>query len=202
MELIETTYFGWNALAHAAGCQTPVWDDAEVLREEGIRPLAGSTEPHGCANGDCTHATTFDRLRLRLLCRDCDTVHTISAESLGQALTHTSATGWGQRPRQIGEVWLWPGRPVVPGGEPTQYLVTRQAATVTEATLYGITSRYRDASGTPLWIAAAVPDPDGAHQVSTLRWRYSSNGLAELEDAAAFIADAELPAVRPLVVSV
>ncbi|MEU9245821.1 hypothetical protein [Streptomyces sp. NPDC048385] len=202
MELIETTYLGWNPLAHAVGCARPVWDDAEVIHEEGGRPLAGSTEPHTCANGDCSHGGTFDRVRLRVLCRTCGTVHVISGESLGQAISHTSLTGWGQPPRQIGEVWLWPGRPVIPGGGPRQYLVTRQAATVTEATLYGIITGYLDAAHRPLWIAGAVPDAAGAHQVSSIRWRYASNGLTTIEGAAAWIANAELPAVRPLVVTV
>ena len=68
------------------------------------------------------------------------------------------------------------------------------------ATLYGIITGYRDADQTPLWIAAAVPDPAGAHQVHSLRWRHASRGLAALEDAAAWIADVEI--ARRLVVAV
>ncbi|MFI1723880.1 hypothetical protein [Streptomyces sp. NPDC020489] len=202
MDLIETVYFGWNALAHAPGCPTPVWDDADVLHTEGLRPGVRGDDHHTCAHPDCTHADTFPRVQLRLLCRDCQTVHTISGDSLTHVLSHTSATGWGQPPRQVGEVWLWPGRPVIEGGDPTQYLVTRQPQTVTRAALYGIITRYRDAQGTPLWIAGAVPDEAGAHQVHSLRWRYSSRGLAALEDAAAWIADVETAPQRPLVVAV
>ncbi|MET7475116.1 hypothetical protein ABZT17_12250 [Streptomyces sp. NPDC005648] len=200
MDLIETVYFGWNPLAHAEGCTTPVWDDAEVLHSEGIRPGITGDEHHTCPNGICTHADAFGRVHLRLLCRTCHTVHTLSGESLTQAISHTSATGWGQPPRQIGELWLWPGRPVIAGGEPHQYLVTRQPYSVTTETLYGIITRYRDADGTPRWLAGAVPDEDGAHQISTLRWRHSSHGLAELEDAAAWITDAET--VRTVAVAV
>ncbi|MFI5685855.1 hypothetical protein [Streptomyces sp. NPDC051636] len=201
-ELIEHVYFGWNPLAHAPGCARPVWDDAQALHSEGGRPVATGAEHHACGNDICSHGDTFTRVQLRLICTSCGTVHTIFGESLTQVISHTSATGWGQPPRQIGEVWLWPGRPAIPGGEPHQYLVTRQPATVTEATLYGLITRYRDAFGTPLWIAGAVPDPDGAHHVSTLRWRYASNGLTTLEEAAAWIADAELCQARPLVVAV
>lgn len=202
MDLIETVYFGWNPLAHAEGCTNPVWDDAQVLHSEGVRPGIAGDEHHACANGICSHADTFTRVQLRLLCTTCGTVHTISGESLIQVISHTSATGWGQPPIQMGEVWLWPGRPTIAGGQPRQYLVTRQAATVTPDTLYGLITGYRDADQTPRWIAAAVPDEQGAHQVHSLRWRHASRGLAALEDAAAWIADAELRAVRPLVVAV
>ncbi|MEU6376760.1 hypothetical protein [Streptomyces sp. NPDC046909] len=202
MDLIETVYFGWNALAHADGCETPVWDDAEVMHSEGIRPGITGDEHHACAHDICTHSDSFTRVQLRLLCRTCGTVHTISGESLTHVLSHTSVTGWGQPPRRMGEVWLWPGRPAIAGGEPHQFLVTRQPQTVTRATLYGIITRYRDASSTPRWIAGAVPDEDGAHQVSMLRWRHASRGLAALEDAAAWIAGAETAPQRPLVVAV
>jgi len=202
MDLIETVYFGWNPLAHAEGCTNPVWTDADVLHSEGIRPGITADHHHDCTHDDCGHADTFTRVQLRLLCRTCGTVHTISGESLAHVISHTSATGWGQAPRQIGALWLWPGRPVLPGGEPHQYLVTRQPETVTEDTLYGLITRYRDADQTPRWIAAAVPDDNGAHQVHTLRWRHASRGLATLEDAAAWIDDAELNAARPLVVAV
>lgn len=200
MDLIETVYFGWNPLAHASGCTNPLWDDVDVLHSEGVRPGMAGDEHHACANGICSHADTFGRVQLRLLCKTCGTVHTISGESLTHVISHTSATGWGQAPRQIGEVWLWPGRPTITGGESRQYLVTRQAATVTPDTLYGIITGYRDADQTPLWIAAAVPDPAGAHQVHSLRWRHASRGLAALEDAAAWIADVEIG--RRLVVAV
>lgn len=202
MDLIQTVYFGWNPLAHAEACPNPVWDDADVLHTEGLRPGVRGDDHHTCDHPDCTHADTFTRVQLRLLCRDCQTVHTISGESLTHALAHTSATGWGQPPRPLGGVWLWPGRPVIEGGDPHQYLVTRQAATVTRETLYGVITRYRLADGTPLWMAGAVPDEDGAHIVSAMRWRYASNGLADLEDAAAWITDAETAPQRSLVVAV
>ena len=202
MQLIEETYLGWDPLSHTLDCTNPTWDTVELRRDEGVRPHATGAEPHACVNDQCSHASTFGRMQLRLLCRDCGTVRTITGEGLTEVCTHTSLTGWGQGSRQVGEVWLWPGRPAVPGGEPTQYLVTRQPAAITLGTVYGIITRYRDADHTPRWIAAAVPDEDGAHQVSALRWRHSSRCLAALEDAAAWITDAELTAARPLVVAV
>jgi len=202
MQLIEETYFGWDPYTHTVDCPNPTWDEVQVRRDEGSRPVATGDQAHTCANSMCSHSTGFGRVQLRLMCRDCSTVYTITGEGLTEVCTHTSLTGWGQTPTQAGEVWLWPGRPTVPGGEPHQYLVTRQAATVTAATLYGIITGYRDADGTPRWIAGAVPDEDGAHQVSTLRWRHASRGMAALEDAAAWIADAETSTARPLAVAV
>ncbi|MDX5569358.1 hypothetical protein PYK79_47285 [Streptomyces sp. ID05-04B] len=202
MDLIAETYFGWKPLAHAPACPNPIWDDAQVLHSEGVRPGSYGAIRHACEHGDCMHADVFERLQLRLLCSDCGTVITLSGENLVQVISHTSATGWGQPPTETAGVWLWPGRPVVEGGQPHEYLVTRQAQTVTPDTLYGIITAYRDTEGRRLWIAAAVPDPDGAHQVSTLRWRHASNGLTNLDQAAAWIADAELRARRPLVVAV
>ncbi|MDT7847249.1 hypothetical protein [Streptomyces justiciae] len=202
MELIVETYFGWDPLSHTVDCPTPTWDDVEIRRSEGVRPVGTGAEPHGCPNDVCSHSNTFGRVQLRLLCRDCGTVRTITGEGMTEVVTHTSLTGWGQAPRRMGEVWLWPGRPAIAGGEPHQYLVTRQAAAVTRATLYGIITRYRDAEGTPRWIAGAVPDEDAAHQISMLRWRHASGGLAALEDAAAWIADTETAPQRPLVVAV
>lgn len=202
MELIEEVYFGWKPLVHGPGCPNPVWDDAQVLHSEGVRPGTYGADHHTCTHPDCGHRDTFERVQLRLLCRDCKTVTTISGESLVQVISHTAATGWGQPPTPLAGVWLWPGRPAIPGGQPHQYLVTQQAQALTHDLLYGIITGYHDSNGHPLWIAAAVPDQAGAHQVSTLRWRHSSNGLTTLDEAAAWIADAELRAQRPLVVAV
>ncbi|MFC7906420.1 hypothetical protein [Streptomyces nigra] len=202
MQLIEETYFGWDPLTHTADCPSPIWDEVQIRHDEGARPDASGTDPHACASSLCTHGTTFARVQLRLLCRDCDTVHLISGEGLSQACTTPEGTGWGQAPRRMGDVWLWPGPPVVPGGEAHQYLVTLQPAALTQATLFGIITRYRDADHAPRWIAAAVPDEAGAHQVSTRRWRHASRGLAALEDAAAWITAVDTTPQRPVVVSV
>lgn len=204
MDLIEETYFGWKPLAHGPGCPTPMWDDVQVLHSEGVRPGSYGAEYHACvqAEADCGHADTFERVQLRLLCRDCGTVITLSGESLAQVISHTSATGWGQPPIQAGEVWLWPGRPPAAGVQPTQYLVTRQPQAVTPDTLYGIITGYRDADGTPRWIAGAVQDPDGEHYVHTLRWRHRSAGLTTLDEAAAWIGTVETMPQRALVVAV
>ncbi|MEV1020673.1 hypothetical protein [Streptomyces sp. NPDC050264] len=188
MELITETYFGWTPYPHTDTCPHPVWDAVEVRHDEGAHPIATGAEPHACPNDMCDHGPTFPRVRVRLLCRDCSTVHLLVGEGLTQATTTVAATGWGQAPSRWGSVWLWPGRPVVKGGEPSQYLVTREPNELTTATLCGIITGYRDATGARRWIAGVQPDSDGAHQIDTLRWRHASRGLDSLEVAAEWLA--------------
>jgi hypothetical protein len=203
MHLIENLYLGWSPLHHPADCPRPTWDVVEMFHDDGVRIVQTGAEHHACANDTCSHADTFGRVQLRLLCKDCGSVRTISGEGLSLACTDTSLTGWGQAPRQVGGVWLWPGQPAVPGGEPHDYLVTREPVeSVSTASLYGIITRYRDADGLPRWIAGALPDEDGAHQVHSLRWRHRTTGLTDLTAAAAWIAAAETRTKRPLVVTV
>ncbi|MEU9661874.1 hypothetical protein [Streptomyces chartreusis] len=202
MQLIEETYFGWDSLTHVLDCPNPTWDDVQIRHDEGTRPDASGTDPHTCTNALCSHRTTFTRLQLRLLCRDCHTVRIISGEGSTETCTTTADTGWGQTPHQTGGVWLWPGRPTAPGGEPHQYLVTLQPAALTRATLYGIITAYRDSNGVQRWIAGCAPDPDGAHPISTLRWRYASNAYDTAIDAAEFIDITHRFPQRPVVVAV
>ncbi|MGW0795137.1 hypothetical protein [Streptomyces sp. NPDC002692] len=202
MELIESLYLHRTPYTHTVDCPNPSWDVVDVLRDTGVRPVPTGAEPCSCPNDVCGHDTTFPRVRLRLLCRDCGTVYTITGESLTEVPSHTSLTGWGQPPRQVGDVWLWPGQPAIPGGEPGDYLVTRQPAAVTQATLYGIITSYREASHARRWRAAVLPDTDGPHQVHSLRWRHTRGGLPTVDAAAAWISGAELAAVQPLVVAV
>ncbi|MGC5239020.1 hypothetical protein ACPXCH_04480 [Streptomyces albogriseolus] len=202
MDLITETYLGWDPLTHTVDCPSPVWDAVEIRRTEGLRPRTADDAPHACVSDGCTHADTFGRVQLRLLCRDCDTVVLVGGEALTETRSNTSLTGWGQAPTRCGGVWLWPGRPTIPGGEPHQYLVTLQAAALTRDLLYGIITSYHDVSGAQRWIAGCEPDPDGAHQICTLRWRYSSNAYESVEDAAEFIdITARFPR-QPVVVSV
>ena len=128
MQLIESLYLGWSPLDHPVDCPSPTWDVVEIRHDEGGRIVQTGAERHACANDTCSHDDTFGRVQLRLLCRDCGSVRTITGEGLTQVCTDTSLTGWGQAPRQVGGVWLWPGQPAAPGREPHDYLVTREQA--------------------------------------------------------------------------
>ncbi|MGW5736963.1 MULTISPECIES: hypothetical protein [Streptomyces] len=203
MHLIEELYLGWQPLSHTPDCPRPTWDVVETRSDEGARIVAMGAERHTCANDICTHGNVFGRVQLRLLCHDCGTVRIVTGEGLTHVVSSVSATGWGQAPREVHGVWLWPGQPAIDDGDPHDYLVTREhAETVTTDNLHGIITGYRDASGTQRWIAAAQLDPEGAHQVHTLRWRHSSNGLADVDAAAAWIASADTRTPHPLVVAV
>jgi hypothetical protein len=203
MQLIEDIYLGWSPLSHGPDCERPVWDEVEVRRDEGARIVTTGAEHHTCSNTDCSHSDLFGRVQVRLRCRNCDAVCTITGESLTTVFTSGSDSGWTRTPRQMAGVWLWPGQAAGPGGEPHDYLVTRERAdTVTTDNLHGIITRHRDSTGAPRWIAAALHDPDGEHQVHTLRWRHRTAGITELTDAAAWIATADTRPQRPLVVAV
>jgi hypothetical protein len=203
MQLIEDLYLKWQPLSHTVDCPRPIWDVVELRQDEGVRIVQTGAERHNCDNDDCSHGDSFGRVQLRLLCRDCGTVQTVIGEGLTQVCSHVSRTGWGQAPRQVAGVWLWPGQPAAPGGEPHDYLVTRERVeAVTTESLYGIITRYRDAEGSPRWIAGALQEADGEHYVHSLRWRHRSTGLVDLDAAATWIAGAEHRAQRPLVVAV
>ena len=202
MHLIEELYLGWQPLTHTVDCANPTWDTVEARYDTGGRIFTQGAEHHACATEGCSHADTFGRVQLRLLCRDCQTVHIISGEGLGAQCTTTALTGWGQAPRKLAGLWLWPGKPADAKHQPHAYLVTREHAQPTEANLYGIITRYRDAEGTPWWIAGAVRDDNGEHYVHSLRWRYRSNSLNDLPEAADWIAAVDTLPQRPLVVAV
>jgi hypothetical protein len=203
MQLIEDIYLGWSPLSHGPACERPVWDKVEIRYDQGARIVQTGAEHHTCTNADCSHGDLFGRVQLRLLCRDCDAVCTITGESLTKVFTPGSDSGWTRTPRKVAGVWLWPGQAAGPGGEPHDFLVTREKAdAVTTETLYGIITRYRDADGAPRWIAAALHDPDGTHQVHSLRWRHRTSGITELTEAAGWIAAAESRTQRSVVIAV
>ncbi|MFF3891343.1 hypothetical protein [Streptomyces sp. NPDC001914] len=203
MQLIDDIYLGWSPLHHGPTCAQPTWDKVEVRHDLGARIVQTGAEHHTCANDDCRHSDTFGRVQVRLLCRDCGTVATLTGENLTTVFTPGADSGWTQAPREVAGVWLWPGQPALPSAEPHDYLVTREPAdTVTIDNVYGLITRHRDATGAPHWIAAALPDPAGPHQVHTLRWRHRTSGITVLAEAAAWIAAADTRAQRPLVVAV
>ncbi|MET8818511.1 hypothetical protein [Streptomyces rochei] len=202
MDLITETYFGWDPLTHTVDCLNPTWDDVQIRRTDGIRTESTGADHHTCAHPNCEHADAFQRVQLRMACRDCGTVRVVSGEQLTEHASTTALTGWGQTPTQYGGVWLWPGRLTAPGADPHEYLVTLQGAAITRDTLYGIITSYRTSSGTRVWMAGAEPDPDGAHQVSALRVRYASAAYPTIAEAAEYLDITHRFPHRPVVVAV
>ncbi|MCM8548955.1 hypothetical protein [Streptomyces sp. STCH 565 A] len=201
MELITDTYFGWDPLTHTVDCTSPAWD-VDVRRTEGIRPESTGADHHACLHPNCEHVDAFRRVQVRAVCRGCDTVRIIGGEAPTEVYSTTALTGWGQAPTQYGGVWLWPGRPAAPGADPHEYLVTLQGSAITRALLYGIVTGYRDSSGSRVWMAGAEPDPDGAHQISALRWRHASNPYPSVAEAAEYLDITARSPHPPVVVTV
>jgi hypothetical protein len=215
--VIETAYFGWSQLTHTDPCPAPSWD-IDVRHDAGIRPHADRAVTHGCPDQHCTHDSDFGRVTVRVICRGCDTAHVITGESLTRTTTVTAALGYGQAPRQIAGLYLWPGRPVLHGwgpgpsgldDQPHEYLVTTALTDrLTPGDCVGAIGRHRTAGGHPRWWAGAVQvppplrvvPPDGEYR---LTWSHRTSDHTSPETAAAWIAAAIDPAQqKPLVVAV
>lgn len=93
-------YFGWWSVDHAPGCRQPVWE------------VAVHTDPR---SGEHT---------VRVLCRSCTRVELYSGVT-GRESTSTRVTGYGQPPKQVAGVWLYPGPKSTGDEEPYEWLVTR-----------------------------------------------------------------------------
>lgn len=203
MHLIEELYLGWQPLTHTITCPAPTWDSVELRHDEGARQVATGAEAHECISGDCGHENTFGRVQVRLLCRDCDTVYVLAGEGLGSTCTTTALTGWGQPPRKLAGVWLWPGEAATAEGRPHDYFVTRDpAAPATPGALLGLITSYWDSVGAPLWIAYAHHHPDGAHKRDRLTFIHRTDALTSVEDAVRWVATVQDQPQRPLVVQV
>ena len=214
--MIEETYFGWARLTHTEGCDAPSWE-IDVRHDAGIRPLTQSTAViHQCPDENCGHSSSFDRVTVRIVCRSCTTVHLITGEGLGRATTSTEALGYGQPPRRLDGLYLWPSPPVLYGygpgrsgldDQPREYLVTTTLADrLTPGMCVGAIGRHFNAAHKPLWWAGAIQTPPPTRltgQVHRLAWKHRTNEHTSVEAAAAWIATAIDPAQqRPLVVAV
>lgn len=215
--MIEHTYFGWNQLTHTTTCASPSWD-IDVRHDLGIRPLADGTILHGCPDQNCGHEGALDRVTVRVICRSCDTAHVITGESLTCTVTTTQSLGYGQAPREVAGLYLWPGRPVLHGwgpgrsgldDQPYEYLVTATLVDrLTPDDCVGAIGRHRTAGGKPRWWAGAVqtPPPPRIHREPgeyRLAWARRASDHTTVDQAAAWIATAIDPAQQqPLVVAV
>ncbi|MFJ2515571.1 hypothetical protein ACIPEL_36140 [Streptomyces griseoviridis] len=200
MQLIEETYFR-TPLTHAVDCSpVPAWE-ADVVETPGTRVQLTGQESHRCITDGCGHEREFSRLQVRIRCTGCGIVHVIEGEALTRYCTTTAETGWGQPPQQHAGLWLWPGRPTIPGGQPHQYLVTRTEDPPTRETLHGIVSAHDDSTWrTQRWTAGAHPDPASDRQVSLTPVRHLSTGHETLDAAVAWIASLDQAAQQPALV--
>lgn len=191
MNTVRDLYLGWSDLAHGQDCPVPVWEP-QLRIDQGLRGrLLARTEGHACPAEECDHDSVYRRFTIRLVCRSCTVVHVIHGEDVGITATTTPAYGYGQQPRELEGLWLWPGEQTLPGRdeEPRDYLITRTPHAPTRPSdVAGTISRYRTTGYHVRWQASAIADPTGPYGDDQLRWARRQNELRSVEKAAAWIA--------------
>ena len=192
MNLVRDLYLDWLYFPHRRGCPQPAWE-AQLKLDHGRRGRLTGTEEqvHACTAEECLHANEFRRYKVRLVCRACTAVHTISGEDVGIDRKTTAAYGYGNSPREAEGLWLWPGEQPIPGfkEDPDDWLVTRTPdMPVQAADVAGTIESYFTAGHHTRWKAQAIADPDGPHGGEQLRWARRQNELHSVEQAAAWIA--------------
>lgn len=200
---LTDTYLGWDQLTHGINCAAPAWD-IDVRREEGAHPLSHRQDlQHSCSNENCSHHNLFTRVTVRVICRSCTTAHLISGEDLTQERTTTEAIGYGQPPRRMAGLYLWPSEPVLfgygPGtsghdDQPRSYLATAHLVErVTPQDCVGVIGRHPTARSRELWWASAIsiPLPGRLTAEYGLNWARRASELPSLDAAAEWIAAAQ-----------
>lgn len=201
--LTEAAYFGWNRLAHADGCDLPVWE-ASVRIDEGAHPLPYREDlQHSCPNDHCDHAGLFTRVTVRLLCRACHTVHLTSGEDPAQQQTTTAAYGYGEPPAPVAGLYLYPGPALLYGegpgrtgwdDQPLQWLVTTApvAGQLQREDCVGRISRWTNAAHQTRFRADALqtPLPGRLTAEHGMNFARRTSDLASIDEAAAWIAAA------------
>lgn len=95
-------YFGWWPVSHAPGCPRPAWE------------VAVHTDHR---SGEST---------VRVLCRSCERVELYSGVTTRES-SSTREIGYGQPPRRVAGVWLYPGPAFMADeSDPWDYLVARE----------------------------------------------------------------------------
>lgn len=192
MSTAQIAYLGWELLEHAEGCRRPVWT-VDVRTESEYRPRRDGAG-HDCPNENCAHGDRFEATTVRIVCSSCGTAHLLTADSERVRRRSTAALGYGQQPRRVAGLWLWPDEPLLSWGrgkdeEPWGYLATRQRVDrVTAADVVGEILQGRGKRGGVVWSAAAVPSQTGRHGVGPVRWATATTDLRSVAAAAKWIA--------------
>ncbi|MFE5140393.1 hypothetical protein ACFRDV_22395 [Streptomyces fagopyri] len=191
MNLARDLYLGWTPFAHEPACTNPVWEP-EARMEHGLRGrLNVADQAHGCPAEGCEHDNVYPRYVIRLVCAGCGVVHLIRGEDVGKDRLTTAKIGFGQPPREIHGVWLWPGEQNLPGidDEPRDWLITRAPVRPRQADdVAGTICRHRTAGGLLRWQASAIADSTGPYGDDQLRWARRQSDLRSADSAAEWIA--------------
>ncbi|MGA4979290.1 hypothetical protein [Streptomyces cinereoruber] len=108
------------------------------------------------------HGDRHDRITVRLLCRACDTVRLIGGEEHDTETTTTARIGYGQPPKRVAGLWLYPGSPLLrlrDCNTPGAYLCSREKVDrLSEKDIVGTVTEGRGKRGATVWHAAIGPD--------------------------------------------
>lgn len=194
MSTVQDTYLGWELPVHFDGCKRPQWT-VDVRREHDVFRARHGGPEHSCPNEDCYHGDRFTRTTVRIVCTSCTKALVVEGEeglSTGSAKTVTH--GYGQPPRKVAGLLLWPGEPLLGWGrlsteDPWDFLVTRPGVTrVTEADVVGCINQVRGKRGAVRWSAVAVRSEAGPYGLSPLRFAHADERMASVPAAAKWAA--------------
>ncbi|MEW2570461.1 hypothetical protein [Streptomyces sp. NPDC047070] len=203
MTTVQGTYLGWDELVHFRDCKRPQWT-IDTRTEDGVfRPRHGG-DKHDCPNEDCYHGDRYSRTTLRVVCTSCTRAYVLqSEEGLQEGSAKTVTDGYGQQPRKVAGLLLWPGEPYLNWGrlstdEPWDFLVTRPGVTrVGEADVVGVITQVMGKRGAKRWSTVAVRSEAGPYGLSPLRFACGQERMLSVAAAAKWIAAALLDASVP-----
>ncbi|MFI0528514.1 hypothetical protein ACH3XX_00520 [Streptomyces scabiei] len=202
MTTAQSTYLGWDLLTHFKNCAKPVWT-VDAKGEDGVFRARHGGKKHECPNEECWHDDRYTKTTVRIVCFSCSRAYTLdSEEALRAGSSSTVTKGYGEAPRRVAGLLLWPGEPFwnygrMSTGEPWDFIVTRPGITrVAEADVVGSIGQGRGKRGGVCWSAAAVRSDDGPYGLRPLRFAYAENSLRTVAAAAKWAAArlAEAPA--------
>ncbi|MER7696206.1 hypothetical protein [Streptomyces sp. NPDC096095] len=193
MSLLTDSYLAWDELDHKPNCAKPSWTVDTRTEDRAFRTVNGGPS-HACPNEECDHADRYTKTSLRVVCSSCGLALIMSGDD-GFRGTSTRAIGYGQPPRKVGGVWLYPGAPLLFGwghgetDEPEGYLVTQtRVDRVTVDNVIGSIHKARGPRRGVQWSAVAVPDPKGEYGYGLVRWARARSELRSFTAAAKWIA--------------
>ncbi|MDX3033014.1 hypothetical protein [Streptomyces scabiei] len=194
MTTAQQTYLGWDQLQHFDGCARPAWTVDFRTEHDAFRSRHGGCK-HECPNEECWHGDRYERTTVRIVCLSCQAACTVDSETgLRRGSSKTVTNGFGQPPRRMAGLLLWPGEPFWNFGrlsteEPWDFIVTRPGVTrVAEADVVGSIGQGRGKRGGVCWSAAAVRSDDGPYGLRPLRFAYAENSLRTVAAAAKWAA--------------
>jgi hypothetical protein len=183
---VQETYLGFRELAHARDCLRPAWT-ADLCEDDAYRyAYGGRAGRHSCRHEKCDHGGLYQRTTLRLICSSCQAAYLISGEGALRR-TSTRETGFGQPPRKVAGLFLWPGEPWF-DENPRAWLVTgTHTERVRTADVVGEIHRERGPRGGRQFAAVALPSPHGPYGVGPVRWERAQEGFGSVAAAAKWV---------------